>query len=454
MRERLLHKTKPFRLVVTTLVVSAMLSMSGCRQHADAPTVVAVDATSSESNVPQSAEAIAAENHAPDSATNDAGPVQFRNDSDTAVNVACTQEQSSPHVTPHPTQFRQGEVPVLQHRVTDETGVLTEDCIADLTERLAALERDTGTQLAVLLVPSLQDDTIESVATRVFDQWKLGQKRADNGLLLVAALNDHRARIEVGYGLEQFITDATAGDILRADLKENFAAMRYNAGVSAVVDSLAERVRNKTVAPPQPPPPAHRHNGSLGFLAAVLFACVVFGGVAEALKLRWLWRVPFVAALGGLAMVAGTPLGLTTGYAVAIPMIPLSLIASCAGIPFVRDRRQAFQWVTTCVAVMLVLDVILFAVSRTRATGYRNLDVWIFAAATGGLILGSILFFIVKIMRGATWTHGTSTPYDDRDSSSSSSSSSDSDSSSSSSSDSSFSGGGGESGGGGASTSW
>src|SRR3970040_2561491 len=104
----------------------------------------------------------------------------------------------------------QAPVPPLKARVTDLTATLTSDQRAALEQKLAALEARKGSQVAVLLVPTTQPETVEQYAIRVFDQWKLGRKGMDDGVLLLVAKNDRKLRIEVGYRLERSIPTGVA----------------------------------------------------------------------------------------------------------------------------------------------------------------------------------------------------------------------------------------------------
>src|SRR5262245_63276572 len=90
------------------------------------------------------------------------------------------------------------EVPALKTRVTDLTGTLATDQRAGLEAKLADFEVRKGSQIAVLLIPSTQPDVIEEFAVWVFDQWKLGRKGVDDGVLLLVAKDDRKLRIEVG----------------------------------------------------------------------------------------------------------------------------------------------------------------------------------------------------------------------------------------------------------------
>jgi hypothetical protein len=106
-------------------------------------------------------------------------------------------------------------VPPLRGRVNDLAGTLDPDVAARLEGRLADFERETTHQIAVLTIPSLEGEPIEPFALRVAEAWRLGQAGVDNGILLVVAPRDRRARIEVGYGLEGVVPDAIAAPASR-----------------------------------------------------------------------------------------------------------------------------------------------------------------------------------------------------------------------------------------------
>ena len=90
------------------------------------------------------------------------------------------------------------DIPYLTGRVTDNSQILSKETRQSLTESLKAHESRTGNQIAVLTIPTLDGESIEDYATKVFEAWKLGQKGKDNGLLLIVVSNDRRMRIEVG----------------------------------------------------------------------------------------------------------------------------------------------------------------------------------------------------------------------------------------------------------------
>lgn len=130
------------------------------------------------------------------------------------------------------------EVPYLTGRVTDNAQILSPETRRTLTERLKAHEDKTTNQVAVLTVPSLEGEGIEEYAVAVFNDWKLGQKGKDNGILLIVAPNDRRMRIEVGYGLEGTLTDGTAGSIIRNVITPHFKKSDYNKGIEEGVAAI------------------------------------------------------------------------------------------------------------------------------------------------------------------------------------------------------------------------
>ena len=117
---------------------------------------------------------------------------------------------------------RAADVPFLTGRVVDEANILSPGVEQNLSQMSEKHEQATGNQVVVLTMPSLEGESIEGYATRVFDAWKLGQKGKDNGVLVIVAPNDRKMRIEVGYGLEGTLTDALSGDIIRRDIAPHF----------------------------------------------------------------------------------------------------------------------------------------------------------------------------------------------------------------------------------------
>ncbi|MBN1263505.1 MAG: TPM domain-containing protein [Candidatus Pacebacteria bacterium] len=120
--------------------------------------------------------------------------------------------------------------------VNDFAGIFSSGFILSQEADLAAFEEQTGIEIAVVTIDSLQETTIEEMAVRLFESWQIGKKEADNGLLFLIAPNQRKLRIEVGYGLESLITDSRAGRIIREEITPEFMKNNYEEGVRKGVD--------------------------------------------------------------------------------------------------------------------------------------------------------------------------------------------------------------------------
>ena len=134
------------------------------------------------------------------------------------------------------------DVPPLTGRVVDLAHVLPADTAASLTHDLEAHETKTSNQVAVLILPSLEGEPLESFSHRVSTIWKLGQKGTDNGVLLLVAMKERKIRIEVGYGLEGALTDARSAQIIRSEIVPRFRAGDAPGGVAAGVDAILKTI--------------------------------------------------------------------------------------------------------------------------------------------------------------------------------------------------------------------
>jgi uncharacterized protein len=166
-------------------------------------------------------------------------------------------------------------VPALRARVTDAADLLPPAAEARLEAQLADFERETTHQVAVLTVPSLEGEPIEVFALRVVESWKLGQKDLDNGLLLVVAAQDRRARVEVGYGLEGAVPDVVAKRVLEDAMFPRFRAGDFAGGIEAAVQGLLRATRGEVV--PAERRPARPGGPNADALAVVLFAALFAG---------------------------------------------------------------------------------------------------------------------------------------------------------------------------------
>lgn len=188
-------------------------------------------------------------------------------------------------------------VPPLTGRVVDQTGTLTSEQIATLDGTLRAFEQRKGSQIAVLIVPTTEPETIEQFSIRVAEAWKIGRKKIDDGAILVVAKDDRRLRIEVGYGLEGALTDVTSKRIIDEIITPKFRQGDFAGGISAGVDRMIGVIDGE----PLPEPKRQQQSAnifdnleSVGPIA--FFAVLVFGGIFRAM----LGRLLGAAVTGGL----------------------------------------------------------------------------------------------------------------------------------------------------------
>jgi uncharacterized protein len=194
-------------------------------------------------------------------------------------------------------------VPTLRAHVTDLADVLPPADEARLEAALVGFERETSHQIAVLVLPSLGGEPIEPFTLRVAEQAQLGQRGLDNGILLVLSVEDRRARIEVGYGLEGVVPDAVAKRVLEDAIFPRLRAGDFAGGVEAGVQALQAAARGEVV--PEAARPRARGGGSaVDPVTVVLFSA--FAGSLLSVPLRASRRRPLAgavsaAASGGLA---------------------------------------------------------------------------------------------------------------------------------------------------------
>ena len=182
----------------------------------------------------------------------------------------------------------------LQHQgpVNDWAEVFTPEQKAELTSRIEAAFRTNGSALVVVTLKSLQGGEIQDFAVKLFEQWGIGEKGKDNGVLLLVSTGDRKVRIEVGYGLEGAIPDATANRIIDEFILPHLRADDFAGGIAAGVDRLIGLVDGEALPEPvQSPGPADSF-GNL--LPVVLFVSIVSGAILR----RVLGQLPGAAVTG------------------------------------------------------------------------------------------------------------------------------------------------------------
>ncbi|MBR0714517.1 YgcG family protein [Bradyrhizobium liaoningense] len=223
-------------------------------------------------------------------------------------------------------------VPQLSGRVVDQTGTLSSGDIASLSAKLRDFETRKGTQIAVLIVPTTQPETIEQYSIKVADAWKIGRKKVDDGAILVVAKGDRHLRIEVGYGLEGVLTDVTSRRIIDENIAPKFRSGDFAGGIVAGVDRMIRVIDGE----PLPAPSRNVNFDSDDFDAfGPLFAVTMFGS----LGIGGFFRAILGRLLGSL--VAGGIIAIIAWFFVG--SVTLSVIAGVIGfvIGFVADLLGA-----------------------------------------------------------------------------------------------------------------
>lgn len=185
-------------------------------------------------------------------------------------------------------------IPPLQALVTDQTATLTPEQQAGLQARLRSFEDRKGSQLAVLIVATTQPEAVELYALRVAEQWKLGRKKIDDGALLLVAKNDRTVRIEVGYGLEGVLNDATSKRIISEIILPRFKQGDFFGGIDSSIDQMIKLIDGEALPAATARPSDAQPD--FGRLAPVLLViAVVIGGALRAA----LGRLPGAALAAG-----------------------------------------------------------------------------------------------------------------------------------------------------------
>ncbi len=221
----------------------------------------------------------------------------------------------------------QAPVPAFDAPVVDTTGTLDAAAKQQLGQQALELQQRKGSQLQVLMVPTTAPETIEQYAVRAFEMFKLGRKGVDDGVLLVVAKDDHKVRIEVGYGLEGAIPDITAGRVIQEYLVPKFRQDDYAGGIRDATAQLVKLVDGESLPEPVTDNPTGPDSGGDWLFA--LFAAVLVGQMARGVLGRMptgvrvlfaagasggiAWLLSSVLLVGGLGAVIGFFIGMASG---------------------------------------------------------------------------------------------------------------------------------------------
>ena len=207
----------------------------------------------------------------------------------------CVESQEPVEQPPVPAE----SIKLIQH-VTDLTGTLSSDQISQLEMQLVELEQRQGSQLAVYMVSTLGDQSLEEYALTIAEQNKLGRKNVDDGVLLFIAKDDRKVRIEVGYGLEGAIPDAKAGRIIREYIAPHFRKGDYNQGIVDAVSAMTLLIDGEDLPEPLQDEP---RQAPVNFFALIIGLFVGLFAAGTRMKPAFLRRTGAGIVAGVLAFL-------------------------------------------------------------------------------------------------------------------------------------------------------
>ncbi|MDR7134925.1 uncharacterized protein J2X06_002134 [Lysobacter niastensis] len=219
-------------------------------------------------------------------------------------------------------------IPPLTSPVVDTTGTIDAATRQKLEAQALALQQRKGSQLQVLVVPTTQPEDIAQYGVRAFEQWKIGRKGVDDGLIVIVAKDDRRVRIEVGYGLEGAIPDATSARVIQEYMVPKFRAGDYAGGISDATGVLVKLIDGEPLPAPMADHRSERRGRGGGNWVFALFVAfivaqvargifsrapslvrgVIAGGAAGAIA----WLVSSMVLVGGIGALIGFFMSLAT----------------------------------------------------------------------------------------------------------------------------------------------
>jgi uncharacterized protein len=164
---------------------------------------------------------------------------------------------------------------------TDRAGVVAPTEGDLLNRKLSDFEQSSGAQFLIYVFPSLEGESLEDFTIRCVERWKVGQKKYDNGLVLLVFIEEKKVRVEVGYGLEGTVTDAFSSRVIRESIAPAFQRAEYGRGLNAAADALMAKIRGGEEAVP---PLQRRDSGApqgargedLGILPVIFILFMIF----------------------------------------------------------------------------------------------------------------------------------------------------------------------------------
>lgn len=227
----------------------------------------------------------------------------------------------------------QGQKPVPQlwgTQVHDDAKILSQATVDNLETQLTAYEDSTSNQIAILTVTSLDGEPIENYSLRVAEEWKLGTEEKDNGVLLLIAVDDHKIRIETGYGLEGALTDAICSRIIRNEIAPAFRQNQYDEGVTNAVNAIIKAIGGEYTEDDT------NEELELGVVPRILIGLFIFGvlGAFTFMGLivpgcggwfLYVFLIPFYLGFPMIVLSPTVALALAAVYIIGFPILKLIL---------------------------------------------------------------------------------------------------------------------------------
>ena len=211
-------------------------------------------------------------------------------------------------------------VPSLKSHVTDLTETLSSTEISRLEQQLTDFEAKKGSQIALLIIPTTQPETIEQYSIRVAEVWKLGRKGIDDGVLLLVAKNDRTLRIETGYGLEGVLPDALARHIIDEIIVPKFRQGHFFGGLQAGVEQIISIIEGETLPESEP---AGGASLAVENIIPFLFIALVLGRTLQSMFGRMAGATITGSIAGALAWLISSSIAVALLIAIAIFVISL-----------------------------------------------------------------------------------------------------------------------------------
>ncbi len=208
-------------------------------------------------------------------------------------------------------------VPPLTAPVIDQTGTLSSEQIAALDRTLRDFHERKGSQISVLLVPTTRPESIEQYSIRVVEQWQLGRRGVDDGVLLLVAKDDRTVRIEVGYGLEGALPDVIANRITEQVIVPRFRQGDFAGGISEGVNRIVAVIEGEPLPAAEP----RRSERSVEGIGSALPLLLMLVFVGSGILRRIFGSLGGAAVLGGIAGVIAWVLTAVMGVAIGAALI-------------------------------------------------------------------------------------------------------------------------------------